>query len=199
MNIYCIDTLTFFLFIQAIGRLGGKTLLKDAQSAQHIVLDKSLTDMLNMVRVCEHNVAEHSEKIDNIQVNIDKQNTIKMEHENKIQQLRDSLRQGKGEALQLATELSDHKETIDKCQKKIEACSKEIVNMGYIMEGIEAKALERQEMVDELTQHLVGIDCKHDKKMKEFDDHMAIQGKQMTKYDGQLANMMESWQNMMNR
>ncbi|VDI33180.1 Hypothetical predicted protein, partial [Mytilus galloprovincialis] len=171
----------------AIERLGGKTLLKEAQSAQHIVLDKSLTEMLNMVRICVNDVAEHAEKIDNLQLDIENQKTIKMEHENKIQRLHDSLQQGEGETLKLATELSDHKGTIDKCQEEIEACSKDIEKMGHIMEGIQAKALEGQNKVDELTQHLVGLVCKHDTKMKEFDEQIAIQGIQMTKHDVQLA------------
>ncbi|CAG2225122.1 unnamed protein product [Mytilus edulis] len=172
----------------AIGRLGGKTLLKEAQSAQHIVLDKSLTEMLNMVRVCEHNVAEHAEKISSLQVDIDDQKTIKLEHENKIQRLHDSLQQGKGEALNLATELSDQKGIIDKCQEEIEACSKEIKKMGHIMERIQAKALDRQNQIDKLTRHLVELDCKHDKKMKEFDDQMELQGEDMAKHDVQLTN-----------
>ncbi|VDI51632.1 Hypothetical predicted protein [Mytilus galloprovincialis] len=172
----------------AIERLGGKTLQKEAQSAQHIVLDKSLTEMLNMVRVCEHTVAEHAEKISNLQVDIDNQKNIKMEHENKIKRLHDSLQQGEGEALKLAYELSDHKETIDKCQEEIEACSKEIEKMGHIMEGIQANALDRQNQIEKLTKHLVGLDCKHDKKIKEFDDQIALQGEDMAKHDVQLAN-----------
>ncbi|XP_071180433.1 uncharacterized protein [Mytilus edulis] len=171
----------------AIERLGGKTLLKEAQSAQHIVLDKSLTEMLNMVRICVNDVAEHAEKIDNLQLDIENQKTIKMEHENKIERLHDSLQQGEGEALKLAYELSDHKGTIDKCQEEIEACSKEIEKMGHMMEEIQVKALEGQNKVDELTQHLVGLACKHDTKMKEFDEQIAIQGTQMAKHDVQLA------------
>ncbi|VDI51631.1 Hypothetical predicted protein [Mytilus galloprovincialis] len=134
-----------------------------------------------------NDVAEHAEKIDNLQLDIENQKTIKMEHENKIERLHDSLQQGEGEALKLAYELSDHKGTIDKCQEEIEACSKDIEKMGHIMEGIQAKALEGQNKVDELTQHLVGLACKHDTKMKEFDEQIAIQGIQMTKHDVQLA------------
>ncbi|XP_063448810.1 uncharacterized protein LOC134728217 isoform X1 [Mytilus trossulus] len=171
----------------AIERLGGKTLLKEAQSAQHIVLDKSLKEMLDMVRVCENNVAEHAEKIDNLQLDIDNQKTIKMKHENNIQQINASLQQREGEALKLATELSDNKGIVDKCQEEIEACSKEIEKICHLMEKKQTKALERQNKVDELIQHLVSLGCKHDIKINEFDEQMAIQGTQMAKHNAQLA------------
>lgn len=82
------------LLIKAIRRLGGPSLMKKAQSAHHIVLDKSITDMLNGLRNCEKEVnnlkmsqESTTRKINDHTLAIDNQGMIKQEHESKIQEL----------------------------------------------------------------------------------------------------------------
>ncbi|CAG2188862.1 unnamed protein product [Mytilus edulis] len=74
----------------AIGRLGGTSLLSEAQSAHQIVLDRSLTDMLFILRNCEKNVndlhltqVKHGSMIDDLQKAIENQSFIKEQYENK--------------------------------------------------------------------------------------------------------------------
>lgn len=85
---------------------------KEAQSVKQIVLDKSLSDMLNSLH-CEresHNFQmsqeEHTSKISYLQSVIDKQSSITKEQENKIQRLNDSLQKGETESKELYIKLS---------------------------------------------------------------------------------------------
>ncbi|CAC5401735.1 unnamed protein product [Mytilus coruscus] len=147
----------FYKLMQAIGRLGGNNLLMEAQSAKHIVLDKSLTS-LTTIRINENNIEEHKEMLDNLQVAVDKQKTIKDQHENRIQQLNDSLQKRVGEAQTQATELSDHKELIDKC-------TEEIVELR-----LECKYNKKLKEIDD---QLV----KHDEQLAKHDEQIATSSK----------------------
>lgn len=71
------------LLSKAIGRLGDPLMLKEAQSAQHVVLDRSLKDILNRLRNYEKEVhnfqmtqEEHTSMINNLQSSIANQSTI---------------------------------------------------------------------------------------------------------------------------
>lgn len=82
-------------------------MLQEAQSAQHVVLDKSLMDMLNIQRDYNiHNLQitqeEHTSMINDLQNTIDNQKIVKEQQETKTHQLYDSLSKGEGEAQKIA-------------------------------------------------------------------------------------------------
>ncbi|XP_052072537.1 uncharacterized protein LOC127710637 isoform X1 [Mytilus californianus] len=164
----------------AIGRLGGNNLLMESQSTKHIVLDKSLTDIITKIRINEHNIEEHREMLDNLQVAVDKQKTIKDQHEHRIQQLTDSLQKGVDEAQKHAAELSDHNESIDKYTEEIVECKKEIGKIYTTIKLIQDEVMDKQNQVDTLTCLLERLECKYNKKFKEIDG-------QLIKHDEQIA------------
>ncbi|CAC5407993.1 unnamed protein product [Mytilus coruscus] len=104
----------------AIGRLGGPSLMKETQSAHHIVLDKSITDMLNGLRNCEKDVnnLQMSQESTTSMINdhtsaIDNQGIIKQEHENKIQELNIKFKE-------IDQKLTKHNEQMATCEKNID-------------------------------------------------------------------------------
>ncbi|CAC5419256.1 unnamed protein product [Mytilus coruscus] len=157
----------------AIGRLGGPSMLKEAQSGQHNVLDKSLIGMLNMLRNCEKDVHKHTSMITDLQTTIDNQRTIKEQHESKIQQLNVSIQKGEAEALTLTTEFSEYKGCIEKCTEEIETCKKEIDKMELKIKGIQEKAMDKHNQVGEFTRQLFKLECRYGNKFKEIDEQLA--------------------------
>ncbi|CAC5401431.1 unnamed protein product [Mytilus coruscus] len=133
----------------AIGRLDGNNLLMEAQSAKHIVLDKSLTDILTKLGINENNIEEHREMLDNLQ-------------------------KGVGEAQKQAAELSDHKESIDNCTEEIGECKKEIQKIQNAIKRIQDKVTDKQDQVDNLA-HLLLV--KHDEQMAKHDEQIAKSAK----------------------
>ncbi|CAC5387927.1 unnamed protein product [Mytilus coruscus] len=104
----------------AIGRLGGPSLMKEAQSAHHIVLDKFITDLLNKLRNCEKDVYNLQMSQDSItsMINdhtsaIDNQGLIKQEHEQKIQELTIKFKE-------IEHKLTTHNEHMATCEKNID-------------------------------------------------------------------------------
>ncbi|CAG2237748.1 unnamed protein product [Mytilus edulis] len=164
----------------AIGRLGGSNLLIEAQSTKHIVLDKSLTDILTEIRINEHNTEEHREMLDNLQVEVHKQKTIKDQHEHRIQQLTDSLQKGVDEAQRHTAELSDHNSSIAKYTEEIVECKKEIEKIDTSIKLIQEEVTDKKNQVDTLTRLLESLECKYNNKFKEIDEQLA-------KHDEQIA------------
>lgn len=178
---------TNYKFTQAIRRLGGNLLLIEAQYAKHIVLDKSLTDILTTLRINKHDIEEHEKCIDTLQ-------TIKQQHEKEIQGLNDSLQKLEGDAQKHAAELSDKKELIDKCTKEFIECKKEIEKTDSRVKSIQDKVSEKQNQVDKLTHLLETLDCKYNKKFEEIeekivkhDEQIATHDVHMAKHDEQIA------------
>lgn len=117
-------------------------MLKESQSVQHIVLDKSLKDMLNIIKRYEediHNLQvsqeRHTIMINDLQTTIDHQGTLRDQHEKKIQLLNVSIQKGEAEVLTLTTEVSEYKGSIEKCKETIETCKKEIDMMEVTIKG----------------------------------------------------------------
>ncbi|CAG2243263.1 unnamed protein product [Mytilus edulis] len=138
----------------AIGRLGGPSMLKESQSAQHVVLDKSLKEMLNMIRNNEKDIQDlhvsqekHTIMINDLQTTIDNQKTIKEQHENKIQELNDSIQKGESQTQTVTSELSAYKGSIQKCTEEIEHCKKEIDKAELLIKGIQENLMDKQNLI----------------------------------------------------
>lgn len=143
-------------------RLGGPSMLKESQSAQHIVLDTSLTDILNTLRLCE---------------------ISQKKQENKIQQLHDSLQKSEIETKNLTTKLSDTTGVAVKSKEDIEAYKKKIEKNEETIKVCQEQAMEKQKQIDKLTTQIDKLEVKyeqHDKMLKEHGEHLA-------KHDGHLA------------
>ncbi|CAG2228820.1 unnamed protein product [Mytilus edulis] len=171
----------------AIGRLGGSSLLIEAQSTKHIVLDKSLTDILTKIRLNEHYIEENREMIDKLQVVVEKQETIKEQQEDRIQQLNDSLQKGGVQTQKHAAELSSHKESIDKCSDEIAECKKEIEKINSTIKSKHNEVTHKQNQVVNLTHLLVRLECKYNQKLNEIDGQLVKHDEQLSKHDEQLA------------
>lgn len=154
-------------------------MLKESQSAQHIVLDKSLKDMLNIIRNYEediHNLQvsqeRHTIMINDLHTTIDHQGTVIEQHEKKIQLLNVSIQKGDAEALTL-TEVSQYKGSIEKCKETIGTCKTEIDKVKVTNKGIQEKAMHKQNQVNCLTHQLFRLECKYDNKFQEIDKQLA--------------------------
>lgn len=155
-------------------------MLKESQSVQHIVLDESLKDMLNMIRNCSKDIKDlhvsqkkHTIMINDLQITLDNQKTIKEQHENKIHLLNVSIQKREAEALTLATEFSEYKECIEKCTEKVETYKREIDKLELTIKGIQEKAMDKQNQVCDFTRQLIKFECKYDNKLKEIDEQLA--------------------------
>ncbi|VDI11002.1 Hypothetical predicted protein [Mytilus galloprovincialis] len=175
----------------AIGRLGGPSLLIEAQSVLHFVMDKSLTDILTLVRNCKQDVhdlqitkEEQTNMIKDLITAMENQKNCKALHENKMQKLNDSLKKGETEAQKITAELKEHKGFIDKSIEKVEAFKKEIEKKEDIIKDIQEKAVEKQNQIEN---HLVSLQCKFDKKFKDIDEQLEKHYGQIAKYGGQLV------------
>ncbi|CAC5425355.1 unnamed protein product [Mytilus coruscus] len=163
----------------AIGRLGGPPMLNEAQSAQHIVLDGSLIRMLNVLGNCEKDVHNlHLSQENHIKMINDLENH-RIIKEQQINQLNSSLQKGETETSKLSTELSEYKETLDRCTEDIEACKREIEKKEETLKGIKEKVVDKQNLVDVLTNQLGSLECTYDKKFKEIDDKLVEHDEQM--------------------
>ncbi|XP_071177960.1 transport and Golgi organization protein 1 homolog [Mytilus edulis] len=171
----------------AIGRLGGSNLLIEAQSTKHIILDKSLTDILTKIRLNEHYIEENREMIDKLQVVVENQQTIKEQQEDRIQQLIDSLQKEGIQTQKHAAELSAHKESIYKCADEIAECKKEIEKINSSIESKHNEATDTQNQVVNLTHLLVRQECKYNKKLTEIERQFVKQDEQLSKHDEKLA------------
>lgn len=143
-------------------RLGGPSLLTDSQSAQHIVLDTSLTDILNTLRLCEK-----SQK----------------EHENQIQQLRDSIQKSETETKNLTTKLFETTGSAVKSKEKIEAYKKKIEKNEEIIKACQEQSMKKQSQIDKLTTQVDKLEVKYEQHDKMLKEH----GEQLARYDGHLA------------
>ncbi|CAG2199256.1 unnamed protein product [Mytilus edulis] len=164
----------------AIGRLGGPSMLKESQSAQHVVLDKSLKEMLNMIRNNEKDIQDlhvsqekHTIMINDLQTTIDNQKTIKEQHENKIQELNDSIQKGESQTQTVTSELSAYKGSIQKCTEEIEHCKKEIDKAELLIKGIQEKSMDKQNLIGDYTHQLFRLEFKFGNKFKEIDEQLA--------------------------
>ncbi|XP_071177408.1 uncharacterized protein [Mytilus edulis] len=175
----------------AIGRLGGPSLLREAQSAQHIVLDKSLIDILNSLYDLQMSKVEHTSILHNLQSAINNQTTIKEEQEIKIQQLNDSLLEGTIGAQKLAADFTDIQRTIQICTLKIETCRRETDQIECRIQVMQGKWMKKEEKLDVLTQQLLSIECKYDIKFEEIDVRLAEQDGQMAKHGAQMTKQDE--------
>ncbi|VDI69066.1 Hypothetical predicted protein [Mytilus galloprovincialis] len=171
----------------AIGRLGGSNLLIEAQSTKHIVLDKSLTDMLTKIRINEHYIEENKIMMDKLQVAFNTLKTNKEHQEDRIQQLNDSLQKGGVQTQKHAAELSAHKESIHKYSDEIAECKKEIEKIYSTIKGKHNEVTDKQNQVFNLTHLLVRLECRYNKTLNEIDGHLIKHGAQMEKHDEQLA------------
>lgn len=154
-------------------------MLKESQSAQHIVLDESLKDMLNMLKICDKDIQnlhisqeKHTVMINDLQTAIDNQMSIKEKHETKIQELNISFQRGEAEALSLTSEFSEYKGCIEKCTDEIEAYNKEIDKIELTIKGIQKEAMDKQNQVADFTRQLFKLEGKYDYKFKEIDEQL---------------------------
>lgn len=151
-------------------------MLNEAQSAQHIVLDRSLIDMLNVLGNCEKDVHNlHLSQENHIKMINDLENH-RITKEQQVNQLNSSLQKGETETSKLSTELSEYKETLDRC---IEACKREIEKKEETLKGIKEKMMDKQNLVDILTNQFGSLECTYDKKFKEIDDKLVEHDEQM--------------------
>ncbi|XP_076108998.1 uncharacterized protein LOC143076993 [Mytilus galloprovincialis] len=180
----------------AIGRLGGSNLLIEAQSTKHIVLDKSLTDILTKIRLNEHYIEENREMIDKLQVVVEKQETIKEQQEDRIQQLNDSLQKGGVQTQKHAAEISSHKESIDKCSDEIAECKKEIEKINSTIKSKHNEVTHKQNQVVNLTHLLVRLECKYNQKLNEIDGQLVKHDGQLSKHDEQIAKSAKDIEDM---
>ncbi|CAG2195215.1 unnamed protein product [Mytilus edulis] len=104
----------------AIARLGGSSLLSESQSVKHIVLDPSLADMLNSLMACGISQEKKNSMINDLKTTLVNQKSLIEKHENKIQQLEDSLQKRETETQNLATKFSDTTGSIAKSKEEIE-------------------------------------------------------------------------------
>ncbi|CAC5388011.1 unnamed protein product [Mytilus coruscus] len=175
----------------AIGRLAGPSMLNEAQSAQHIVLDRSLRDILNSLRNCEKEVdnfqmlqEEHTSMINNLQSVIDNQSIITEEQEKKIQRLNYSLQKVETDSKKLYIKLSDCKRIIKKSSEEVEVFKKEIEKTELIYKGIQEKVIHEKKRVDDLIRELV---LENDIKFKEIDEQLIKHDEALTKHDERLT------------
>lgn len=155
-------------------------MLKESQSALHIVLDESLKDLLTMIISCQKDIQDlhvsqekHTIMINDIQTTIDNQKTIKEQHENKIQELNFSIQKGEAEALSLTNELSEYKGCTERCTEEIENFKMELDKLELTIKGIQEKTMDKQKQLGDFTRHLFRLECKYDNKFKEMDEQMA--------------------------
>lgn len=155
-------------------------MLKESQSAQHVVLDKSLKEMLNMIRNNEKDIQDlhvsqekHTIMINDLQTTIDNQKTIKEQHENKIQELNDSIQKGESQTQTVTSELSAYKGSIQKCTEEIEHCKKEIDKAELLIKGIQEKSMDKQNLIGDYTHQLFRLEFKFGNKFKEIDEQLA--------------------------
>ncbi|CAC5425344.1 unnamed protein product [Mytilus coruscus] len=170
---------------QAIGRLGGPSMHKEAQSAQHVILDTSLTDMLLELKNCEKSQQEQTDKINKA---IDRLNTNKEELKNKFHQLNVSNQQWEAETQKQTKKLSDYKDTVNACAKDIETCEKDIKNNKEMIKELQDQSITKQNEIDNLITKIdkLKIRCEHhDKILKEHEEHL-------TKQDGQIDTCVKS-------
>lgn len=145
-------------------------MLKQAQTAQHIVLDRSLIELLNLSRKHEKDI-QHlnasqekcTSKIKDALTKIKHQRTIIEQHENRIQKQESA-------SSKHSTEIAENKETIDKCIETIATLKKEIEENEEINKGIQVKIVDIHKQFVDLTHQLSTLEIKYDKKFKEIDD-----------------------------
>lgn len=137
---------------------------------------------------------EHTSILHNLQSVINNQTTIKEEQEIKIQQLNDSLLEGKVGAQKLEADFTDIQRTIQICTSTIETCRRETDQIECRIQVMQGKWMKKEENLDVLTQQLLSIECKYDIKFEEIDlrlaeqdGQMAEQGAQMTKQDERIT------------
>lgn len=154
-------------------------------------MDKSLTDILTLVRNCKQDVhdlqitkEEQTNMIEDLITAMENQKNCKALHENKMQKLNDSLKKGETEAQKVTAELKEHKGFIDISIEKVKAFEKEIEKKEDIIKDIQEKAVEKQNQIEN---HLVSLQCNFDKKFKDIDEQLVKHDGQMAKYGGQLV------------
>lgn len=124
---------------------------------------------------------EHTSILHNLQSVINNQTTIKEEQEIKIQQLNDSLLEGKVGAQKLEADFTDIQRTIQICTSTIETCRRETDQIECRIQVMQGKWMKKEENLDVLTQQLLSIECKYDIKFEEIDLRLAEQDGQMNK------------------
>lgn len=171
-------------------------MLKQAQSAQHIVLDTSLIEMLNLSRKHEKDIQHlyaSQEKCNSIikdaLTEIKNQRTIIEQHENRIQKQESA-------SSKHSTEIAENKETIDKCIETIETLKKEIEENEEINKGIQVDVVKIHQQFVDLTHHLLRLEIKCDKKFKEIDDHLVEHDDHLVEHDDQIATCVTKINNM---
>lgn len=187
-----------YKFIQAIGRLGGQSLLQNAQSARSLVMDRSLKDMLIVLGNCEKDIHKlhiaqenYISIINDFQTKIDQQSIIMEQHENRMQHLNHSLQKGESEAIRITAELNDQKVAIDTSLEDIKASKKGIQKTEDTLKCIQESAVEKQNKLNILTQQLVRLQCIYDKKFETIDEHLVKHDEHIAKYDEHLTKQDE--------
>ncbi|VDI36146.1 Hypothetical predicted protein [Mytilus galloprovincialis] len=157
---------------------------KEAQSVQHIVLDKSLSDILNSLHNCErefHNYQmsqeEHISKISYLHSVIDKQSSVTKEQENKIQRLNDSVQKGETDTKKINANLSNCKRIINECLEEVELCKTEITKTELMNKGIQEKVIHEEKRFYDLIRELVS---KNDIQFKVINEHLMKHDEQLT-------------------
>ncbi|XP_076089044.1 uncharacterized protein LOC143059435 [Mytilus galloprovincialis] len=178
----------------AILRLGGPSLHQESQSAQHIVLDTSLTDMLNTVRNCQKDILnlqmsheKHTSMITDLQTTLHNQKLVKEKHETEIQLLQDSLQKGETVDQNLATKLSDATVSIAKSKEEIKACHKEIETNEVRFKDLQEQLLNKQIQIDKLVTEVDKFEVKNEQQVIIFKEN----GEQIRKHDRKLAKQSE--------
>ncbi|XP_076106331.1 uncharacterized protein LOC143074995 isoform X2 [Mytilus galloprovincialis] len=164
----------------AIGRLGGQTLLIEARSAQHVILDTSLKDMLLELRNCEKSLQGMTDKINSHQLSLDLLTTNEEELVEKIHKM-------EAETQELTTKLSDYKGTIDACTKELETCKNDIKTNKEIMKGLQNQSDKKQNDIENLITRIDKLEIEyeqHDKMLKEHGEHLVM-------HDGQVIQLQE--------